>query len=370
MEFSKFIVENIKNQIMQEFSNHDRKGLYAYTQKNMAYNSNKIEGSTLTSEQTASLFDTGTIIGSNNEVYRAKDVEEMTGHFKMFNEVLKNIGKPITIDMIKSFHFQLKSGVFEDYANGYPVGEFKNRVNTVSDIETAKPNDVSVRIQDLLDKYNSGNKSFEDIVKFHAEYEHIHPFQDGNGRTGRAILLKQCLDSSVMPVIISDNKKPVYYKALHSAQVDKKYEPLMTFFSQEQDKYYNAVKEMIRPDLLNQLYVITAEGKMIINDNIINLPNNFLNLSDKDKITSIDFGAQITNIADGTFANCKNLSEIDISKELLANIDIDSVFNGTKIDMEKLHEIADNYREEHTQGIRDTDNIENDATEDEDHDDL
>lgn len=370
MEFSKFIVENIKNQIMQEFSNHDRKGLYAYTQKNMAYNSNKIEGSTLTSEQTASLFDTGTIIGSNNEVYRAKDVEEMTGHFKMFNEVLKNIGKPITIDMIKSFHFQLKSGVFEDYANGYPVGEFKNRVNTVSDIETAKPNDVSVRIQDLLDKYNSGNKSFEDIVKFHAEYEHIHPFQDGNGRTGRAILLKQCLDSSVMPVIISDNEKPVYYKALHSAQVDKKYEPLMTFFSQEQDKYYNAVKEMIRPDLLNQLYVITAEGKMIINDNIINLPNNFLNLSDKDKITSIDFGAQITNIADGTFANCKNLSEIDISKELLANIDIDSVFNGTKIDMEKLHEIADNYREEHTQGIRDTDNIENDATEDEDHDDL
>lgn len=370
MEFSKFIVENIKKQIMQEFSGHDRKGLYAYTQKNMAYNSNKIEGSTLTSEQTASLFDTGTIIGCNNEVYRAKDVEEMTGHFKMFNEVLKNIGKPITIDMIKSFHFQLKSGVFEDYANGYPVGEFKNRVNTVSDIKTAKPNDVSVRIQDLLDKYNSGNKSFEDIVKFHAEYEHIHPFQDGNGRTGRAILLKQCLDSSVMPVIISDNEKPVYYKALHSAQVDKKYEPLMTFFSQEQDKYYNAVKEMIRPDLLNQLYVITAEGKMIINDNIINLPNNFLNLSDKDKITSIDFGAQITNIADGTFANCKNLSEIDISKELLANIDIDSVFNGTKIDMEKLHEIADNYREEHTQGIRDTDNIENDATEDEDHDDL
>lgn len=370
MEFSKFIVENIKKQIMQEFSGHDRKGLYAYTQKNMAYNSNKIEGSTLTSEQTASLFDTGTIIGCNNEVYRAKDVEEMTGHFKMFNEVLKNIGKPITIDMIKSFHFQLKSGVFEDYANGYPVGEFKNRVNTVSDIETAKPNDVSVRIQDLLDKYNSGNKSFEDIVKFHAEYEYIHPFQDGNGRTGRAILLKQCLDSSVMPVIISDNEKPVYYKALHSAQVDKKYEPLMTFFSQEQDKYYNAVKEMIRPDLLNQLYVITAEGKIIINDNIINLPNNFLNLSDKDKITSIDFGAQITNIADGTFANCKNLSEIDISKELLANIDIDSVFNGTKIDMEKLHEIADNYREEHTQGIRDTDNIENDATEDEDHDDL
>ena len=367
MEFSKFIVENIKNQIMQEFSNHDRKGLYAYTQKNMAYNSNKIEGSALTSEQTASLFDTGTIIGSNNEVYRAKDVEEMTGHFKMFNEVLKNIGKPITIDMIKSFHFQLKSGVFEDYANGYPVGEFKNRVNTVSDIETAKPNDVSARVQDLLDRYNSGNKLFEDIVKFHAEYEHIHPFQDGNGRTGRAILLKQCLDSSIMPVIISDNEKPIYYKALHSAQIDKKYEPLTTFFLQEQKKYYNAVKEMIRPDLLKQLYVITEEGKMIINDNITNLSNEFLRLPDKDKVTSIDFGVQITNIADGTFANCKNLSAIDISEKLLADIDIDSVFKGTNLDMDKLHEIADNYREEHEQEF---DDIENDATEDEDHDNL
>lgn len=367
MEFSKFIVENIKNQIMQEFSNHDRKGLYAYTQKNMAYNSNKIEGSTLTSEQTASLFDTGTIIGSNNEVYRAKDVEEMTGHFKMFNEVLKNIGKPITIDMIKSFHFQLKSGVFEDYANGYPVGEFKNRVNTVSNIETAKPNDVSARVQDLLDRYNSGNKLFEDIVKFHAEYEHIHPFQDGNGRTGRAILLKQCLDSSIMPVIISDNEKPIYYKALHSAQIDKKYEPLTTFFLQEQKKYYNAVKEMIRPDLLKQLYVITEEGKMIINDNITNLSNEFLRLPDKDKVTGIDFGIQITNIADGTFANCKNLSAIDISEKLLANIDVDSVFEGTNLDMKKLHEIADNYREEHEQEF---DDIENDATEYDNHDDL
>ena len=238
-------IKQLKKQLLQEFRNQDRKGIYAYTQKNMAYNSNKIEGSTLTSEQTASLFDTGTMMMSGDLVYRTKDVEEMTGHFKMFNEVLKNLDKPLTSDMIKSFHYQLKSGVFEDYANGYPIGEFKNRANQVSDIVTEKPQNIPDRIENLIQWYNSSEKKLADIARFHAEYEHIHPFQDGNGRTGRAVILKQCLDSDIIPVIISNDDKTAYYHALHTAQVEGDYEKLLTFFKKSQDKYYQHVKKFI-----------------------------------------------------------------------------------------------------------------------------
>ena len=211
----------------------------------MAYNSNKIEGSTLTSEQTASLFDTGTIFSDGDFAYRAKDIEEMNGHFKMFIEVLKNLDIPLSSEMIKLFHFQLKTGVFEDYANGYPVGEYKNRANQVSDIVTELPENIPERIEELIKKYNSSKQEMKDIAVFHAEYEHIHPFQDGNGRTGRAIIFKQCLDSNIVPVIITNDDKMKYYHALHMAQVENRYEELINFFMAEQDKYLENVKRYI-----------------------------------------------------------------------------------------------------------------------------
>lgn len=240
-------VKALKIQILQEFHIQDRKGIYAYTQKNMAYNSNRIEGSTLTSEQTASLFDTGTIMTDGEFMFRAKDVEEMTGHFKMFNEVLKNLDKPLTSEMIKRFHYQLKTGVFEDYANGYPIGEFKTRANQVSDIVTELPQNIPNRINALLEWYNGSKQELSDIAKFHAEYERIHPFQDGNGRTGRAIILKQCLDSNIVPVIITNDDKIEYYHSLHIAQVDNNYEKLMDFFKREQEKYYQHAKHFVIP---------------------------------------------------------------------------------------------------------------------------
>lgn len=243
-------VQKLKNQILEEFNKQDRKGVYAFTQKCMAYNSNKIEGSTLTSEQTASLFDTGTVISTGDFVFRAKDIEEMTGHFKMFNEVIKSLGKPLTSDMIKSFHYQLKSGVFEDYANGYPVGEFKNRANQVSDIVTELPQNVPERVKELIDKYNSSEKGLLDIAVFHAEYENIHPFQDGNGRTGRAVMLKQCLDSNIIPIIVRDEDKLKYYHVLHEAQTEKNYAPLQQFFEETQDKYYEQIKAYINYEQL------------------------------------------------------------------------------------------------------------------------
>lgn len=146
-------IKALKKQLLQEFHNQDRKGVYAYTQKNMAYNSNRMEGSTLTSAQTASLFDTGTMVSEADFVYRTKDVEEMTGHFKMFNEIMKNLDKPLTVEMVKAFHYQLKVGVLEDYANGYPVGEFKNCINAVSDITTELPQNIPERMSKLIADY-------------------------------------------------------------------------------------------------------------------------------------------------------------------------------------------------------------------------
>ncbi|MFI3237435.1 MAG: Fic family protein [Lachnospiraceae bacterium] len=235
----------LKQQLLKEFQLQDRKGVYAFTQKNMAYNSNKIEGSTLTSEQTASLFDTGTIYSTQELTYRAKDIEEMNGHFKMFNEVLKTIDKPLSPEMIKSFHFSLKTGVFEDYANGYPVGEFKNRANHVSDLVTELPQNIPERINTLISDFYNSNQELVDIVRFHADYELIHPFQDGNGRTGRAIILKQCLENKIIPVIITNDDKMRYYHALHTAQVGGSYDKLLSFFKDEQEKYYHAVNRFI-----------------------------------------------------------------------------------------------------------------------------
>lgn len=173
-------IKRLINRFHIEFDKNDRSGVYALTQRMLAYNSNRIEGSTLTEEQTGSLFDTGTIIASG-EIIRAKDIEEMNGHFSMFNEMLKTYDKPLSHDLIKSYHFRLKSGVFEDLANGYPIGEYKNRANMVSNIQTAKPQEVYDQMTKLLNDYNQKSvHTIEDLTKFHADFERIHPFQDGN----------------------------------------------------------------------------------------------------------------------------------------------------------------------------------------------
>lgn len=235
----------IKNSILNDFKNNEKKGIYALNQKIIAYNSNRIEGSTLTLEQTASLFDTGVLVSNGIEIYKAKDIEEMNGHFKMFNELLKNIDKPLSIDLIKAFHYQLKSGVFEDMLNGYPVGEFKNRPNIVSDIKTITPDRVEEELKILLSNYSNLTMNIEDIAVFHAKYELIHPFQDGNGRTGRMIILKQCFDNELVPIIIKDDSKAIYYKALNIAQKDNDYKMLIDYFEKCQTEYLDYIKDFV-----------------------------------------------------------------------------------------------------------------------------
>lgn len=216
----------------------DRSGVYAYTQRAMAYNSNKIEGSTLTPEQTASLFDNGTL-PQNDSYYRAKDVEEMNGHFLMFNCMLDTLNEDLTEELIKRFHYELKSGVFEDRANGYAIGAYKERPNMIGMNKTVLPNQVAEEMGKLLVWYEKQEKSLGILAEFHARYEMIHPFQDGNGRTGRMILFRESLKNpELKPFIIQDVNREKYIDGLKEYRESQRIEKLVSLMEQEINEYY------------------------------------------------------------------------------------------------------------------------------------
>jgi Fic family protein len=236
------LISELIRRLQIEFRKQDKSGIYGKMQCSMAYNSNKIEGSTLTEKQTVSLFETGTLPVSE-EIYKAKDIEEMSGHFLMFNEMLKTLQEPLSNELIKKYHFSLKSGVFEDKANGYPIGEYKNRINKVYDIETVTPDMVEVEMNKLLQDYlNKNTITLKDILEFHARYEAIHPFQDGNGRTGRIIMLKECLKNSICPFIITDQNRSNYVHALNKAQKQNEFGDLVNYIEVEQRAFYKELQ--------------------------------------------------------------------------------------------------------------------------------
>lgn len=234
--FISFLVERL----LIERKRFDRSGIYAMTQRTMAYNSNKIEGSTLTEEQTASLFDDGTLPKADN-YYRAKDVEEMNGHFLMFNKMLDTLDMPLTQELIKQFHHELKSGVFEDRANGYAIGDYKERPNMVGIYQTVKPSEVEGEMSKLLSWYNEnlerGTVNMSVLAEFHARYESIHPFQDGNGRTGRLLLFRECLKNNISPFIIEDAKRSEYIEALKEYRERNTVTKMTVLFESEQKEY-------------------------------------------------------------------------------------------------------------------------------------
>ena len=233
-EFIQFLLERFQI----EWKRRDRSGIYGLTQRLLAYNSNKIEGSTLTEEQTASLFDTGTLPKSD-DYYRAKDVEEMNGHFLMFNKMLETIDQPLSQELIKQFHYELKSGVFEDRANGYAIGDYKKRPNIVGMYETVLPSKVPEEMGKLLSWYSSQDVTLEILAEFHVRYESIHPFQDGNGRTGRMILSRECLRHNLSPLIIEDAHRPEYLEALKEYRENGSVAKMCSLFHLEQDYYRN-----------------------------------------------------------------------------------------------------------------------------------
>lgn len=239
-EFLDFLLSRFKI----ERDKFDRAGVYAYTQRLLAYNSNKIEGSTLTEEQTASLFDNGTLPKSDN-YYRAKDVEEMNGHFLMFNKMLDTLDEVLSQELIKQFHYELKSGVFEDRANGYAIGEYKQRPNMIGMYQTVRPKEVAHEMRLLLEWYCNQNVNISILAEFHARYESIHPFQDGNGRTGRLILFRECLRNGIVPVVIEDANRNDYLEASKTYREEKTLDKLVKLFDKEQVEYWEKCKYFV-----------------------------------------------------------------------------------------------------------------------------
>lgn len=188
-------------------------GLYHELQVRMTYNSNHIEGSKLSEDQTRQIFETNTLDAGDG--IPVDDVLETVHHFRAIDYVIDIAEDELTEDIIKHLHYILKHDTKDSTLGWFAVGDYKKRANVVGGKETTKPADVHKAMKALLEKYNAKeNITAEDIIEFHADFENIHPFQDGNGRVGRLVALKECLRHNVMPFIIEDAKKNFYYRGL------------------------------------------------------------------------------------------------------------------------------------------------------------
>lgn len=208
--------ENALLSILKDEKKKQRKGgIYHKVQIDLTYNSNHIEGSRLTHDQTRYIFETNTI-GFENGAVNVDDVVETANHFRCIDMVIDNAMQPLSEAFIKRLHFTLKNGTSDSRKDWFAVGEYKRVPNEVGGRDTAAPEEVASKISALLTSYNaSKDHTLEQIVEFHHDFECIHPFQDGNGRVGRLILFKECLKNNIVPFIIEDNLKMFYYRGLH-----------------------------------------------------------------------------------------------------------------------------------------------------------
>ncbi len=195
-------------------------GLYHELQVRMTYNSNHIEGSILSEDQTRMIFETNTLdMGDGIPV---DDILETVHHFRAIDYVIDVAEEELTEDIIKQLHYILKHDTKDSTLGWFAVGDYKKRANVVGGRETSKPSDVHEHMKALLEKYNAiESAKIEDIIELHAEFEYIHPFQDGNGRVGRLVALKECLHHDVIPFIIEDAKKSFYYRGLSEWRNEK-----------------------------------------------------------------------------------------------------------------------------------------------------
>ncbi len=210
-------------------------GIYHKTQIDLTYNSNHIEGSRLTHDQTRYIFETNTI-GVENEVLNVDDIIETSNHFHCIDMIIDNAKSLLTEKFIKEIHLILKNGTSDSRKDWFAVGDYKKLPNEVGGMDTAMPEEVADRMKLLLKEYNTKEKkTFQDILDFHVRFERIHPFQDGNGRVGRLIMFKECLKYNIVPFIIEDNLKLFYYRGLKEWDNEKGYltDPCLT----AQDKY-------------------------------------------------------------------------------------------------------------------------------------
>lgn len=210
-------------------------GIYHKTQIELTYNSNHIEGSTLTHDQTKYIFEVNAISVESQSV-NVDDVVETANHFKCVDYVIDNAMKPLSPEMIKTLHFILKNGTSDSRKSWFNVGEYKKLPNEVSGEETCSPALVKDEIKNLISDYNeTKEKNLEEIISFHKKFESIHPFQDGNGRVGRLIMFKECLRNGIVPFIIDEEHKLFYYRGLKEWEKDRRY--LIDTCLSCQDKY-------------------------------------------------------------------------------------------------------------------------------------
>ncbi|MCC8125836.1 MAG: Fic family protein [Clostridiales bacterium] len=210
-------------------------GIYHKTQIELTYNSNHIEGSQLTHDQTRYIFETNTI-GVENEVLKVDDVIETVNHFRCIDVIIDRAKAALTEKFIKKLHLLLKNGTSDSRKEWFAVGDYKKLPNEVGGMDTALPEEVSDKMKSLLTEYNAkAEKHFEDILDFHVKFERIHPFQDGNGRVGRLVMFKECLKYHIVPFIIDDDLKWFYYRGLKEWDNEKGY--LTDTCLAAQDKY-------------------------------------------------------------------------------------------------------------------------------------
>ena len=215
-----------KNKILQTLKEEKSLGLkgslYHELQVRMTFNSNHIEGSQLTEDQTRLIFETSTI--GFEGIVPVDDIIETVNHFRAIDYCIDVACKPLTEEIVKELHKILKQGTSDSNLKWFAVGDYKKRPNVVGDHETTRPEDVPAQITSLINSYElSQDKKIEDIIAFHHDFEAIHPFQDGNGRVGRLIALKECLRHDIVPFIIEDSKKAYYYRGLREWDSERGY---------------------------------------------------------------------------------------------------------------------------------------------------
>ena len=240
-------VLNLKNELIKQKESKFEGNIYHYSQINFAYNSNKMEGSSLSSEETEAIYDTNSFIAKNDGLIKFDDIVESKNHFRLFDYMIDNIDNKLTKEMIIKMNVILKRGTTDEDNPRYNVGGFKtlpNKIGLINIINTSKPKDVDKDIDKLLDWYhNIDNITLEDIIEFHYRFECIHPFGDGNGRVGRIIMFKECLKNSIMPFIVLDSDKDYYLRGLKEYKRDKMY--LIDTIKNEQDIFEKICAELL-----------------------------------------------------------------------------------------------------------------------------
>jgi Fic family protein len=198
-------------------------GIYHKVQIELTYNSNHIEGSKLSLDQTRLIFETATV-GTQGGPIRTDDIIETQNHFRAIDYIIEKAEVPLSEGMIKELHHILKTATTDSMRDWFVIGDYKHLPNEVGGRATASPEDVAEEMEKLLNAYRPRDAhSLEDIIDFHVQFERIHPFQDGNGRVGRLVMFKECLTNGIVPFVISDDLKGFYYRGLAEWESEKGY---------------------------------------------------------------------------------------------------------------------------------------------------